>query len=338
MTTVTGYRIGRWYAVLAGALAVTVVAGLLTGEVAISPGEAWRAILGKVGIGEGSSTEAVFWSIRMPRIVAGTLVGAALGASGATQQGIYRNPMAEPYLLGVSSAAGLGVVIGISLTPAGTPALLTIAVASAAGATFSYFTRRISAATVNPARFILVGVILGLALLAWTVIFVFAWDSPRLPTFTYFVFGSLGGVTWESTWSALPFIAGGVAVMSIFMRELDLLALGDDEALHLGVDVKRVAATVLIGGGIATGASVALGGVIGFVGLLAPFVVRRWVGPGHRHLIVASALGGAIAVAGADIFARLIAGPVEVPIGIVTAALGGPLLVWMLLRGRGSLT
>jgi iron complex transport system permease protein len=336
VTTQTRYPVARWYAVSSIALLVVVVVGLGVGEVPISPTEAWLAFVGRFGLGEGSAFDAVFWSIRMPRIVAGVLVGATLGAAGAALQGVYRNPMADPFLLGISSAAGLGVVVGIAMTPAGATPVITMAVAAAAGAAFALFTRTVSRLTVDPARFILVGVALGFALLAWTVMFVFIWDSPRLPTFAYFVFGSLGTTTWKAVWSALPFFLSGLALVAVFTRELDLLALGDREARHVGVSVRRVVAAVLAGTGIAVGASVGLAGVIGFVGLLAPFVVRRWVGPSHRNLIPASAIVGATAVVAADILARLVAGPVEVPIGIVTAAFGGPILVWMLVRTRGS--
>ena len=338
MTTPTRYRVGATYAILGIVLVVAMLIALGVGEVSIPASEAWRAFVGRFGIGEGSTTEGVFWSIRMPRVVAGALVGATLGAAGAALQGVYRNPMADPYLLGISSAAGLGVVIGIALTPAGGIPILVMGVAAATGALFALFTRRVSKATVDPARFILVGVALGLALLAWTVLFVFAWDSPRLPTFAYFVFGSLAATTWKAVWSALPFLVGGLAMVAILTRQLDLLALGDREARHLGVSVDRVVGAVLVGTGIAVGASVGLAGVIGFVGLLAPLFVRRWVGPSHRTLLPASALAGATAVVLADVLARLIAGPVEVPIGIVTAAIGGPILVWMLVRTKGSTT
>jgi len=338
MTTRTTYRVGLWYTILGAALVISVGIGLQVGEVDISITDAVRAVLGKFGIGDGTPNEAVFWSIRVPRVLGAVLVGVALGAAGASLQGLYRNPMADPYLLGISSAAGFGVVVGIALTPAGTTPVLTMAVAAAAGAGFALFTRQVYRATVDPARFVLVGVSLGLALLAWTVTFVFIWDSPRLPTFTYFVFGGLGGVTWEAWWSALIFVVAGLIAIGIFVRELDLMALGDNEARHLGVSVDRVAAAVLIGAGAAVGASVGLAGVIGFVGLLAPFLVRRLVGPSHRHLVAASAVAGAVFVVGADVVARLLAGPVEVPIGIVTAALGGPLLVWMLMRGGESTT
>lgn len=333
----TRYRIGLWLGLLTVILVAAVVTSTLVGEVPISPGDAWRSLLARLGVDTTASFEAVVWSIRIPRVMAAVLVGAALGAVGATLQGVYRNQLADPYLLGVSSAAGLGAALAISLTPSGTPAFVTIAVAAGAGALFALITRRVSRATVDPTRFILVGVMLGTSLFAWTVILVFVQDSPRLPTFTYFVFGSLAGITWAALWSAIILVSLGLAIGLMFLREIDLLAMGEREAGHLGVPVTRVVGGVLIGAGIAAGATAGLAGVIGFVGLLGPFVARSLVGPSHRYLVPAAALTGAIFVVAADVLARWLAGSVEVPIGIVTAAVGGPLLAWMLVR-RGSLT
>jgi iron complex transport system permease protein len=319
-------------ALLAILLAVVAVA-LFVGTVSISVAQAWSVLLDRLGIGESATTAgAVFWSIRLPRVLAAVIVGAALGLSGAAIQGLYRNPLADPYLVGVSSAAGLGAVIGIVLTSAGGYPLATIALAAAAGAGFALLTRRIAAATVDPTRFLLVGVALGIALLAWTVVLVFIADSPRLPTFTYFIFGSFGGVTWKGIAAALPLAVAGCALIAFSGRAVDLFALGDREAQHLGVDVGRSSAIVLIGVGIAVGATVGLAGVIGFVGLLAPFAVRRWMGASHRALFPAAAILGAAFVVAADLSARILADPVEVPVGIITAAVGGPLLVVLLMR------
>lgn len=314
-------------------LAAVVLVALFVGTVSISPTDAWRVLLDRFGITDSETTAgAVFWSIRLPRVLAAVLVGGVLGLAGAALQGVYRNPLADPYLVGISSAAGLGAVLGIVLTTAGGFPLATVALAAAAGAGFALLTRRIAAATVDPARFLLVGVALGFALLAWTVVLVFIWDSPRLPTFTYFVFGSFGGVTWKGIGAALPFAVAGSVLIAYSVRALDLLALGDREAQHLGVGLRQVVATVLVGVGIAVGATVGLAGVIGFVGLLAPYVVRRWMGPSHRVLLPASAVAGATFLVAADLVARLLAEPVEVPIGIVTAAVGGPFLVILLVR------
>jgi iron complex transport system permease protein len=322
--------------ILSALLITAAAASLLVGEVPISPSDAWRAVLSRLGADVEAPFEAILWSIRVPRVLAAILVGGALGAAGTTIQGVYRNPIADPYLLGVSSAAGLGAALAISVTPAGTPALVAIAVAAAAGALFALVTRAVNRATVDPTRFILVGVVLGISLFAWTVILVFVKDSPRLPTFTYFVFGSLGGITWAALWSATVLAAIGLIVAAVFLRDLDILAIGESEAGHVGVPVARVVALVLIGAGLAVGASVGLAGVIGFVGLLGPYVARLLVGPAHRHLVPSAALCGAIFVVCADIAARGLGGAVEIPIGIVTAAVGGPLLAWLVVRHRSA--
>lgn len=314
-------------------LTLVVAVALFVGTVAISPADAWQVLLDRLGVSNRESTAGnVFWSIRLPRVVAAVIAGAMLGLSGAALQGVYRNSLADPYLLGVSSAAGLGAVFGIVLTSAGGYPVATMALAAAAGAGLALLTRRIAEATVDPARFVLVGVALGIALLAWTVVLVFMWDSPRLPTFTYFVFGSFGGVTWKSVGTAVVFAAVGSVLILSWVRALDLLALGDREAQHLGVEVRRLVAVVLAGVGIAVGASVGLAGVIGFIGLLAPYLVRGWLGASHRVLLPASAIVGATLVVAADLIARIIAEPVEVPVGIITAAIGGPFLVLLLVR------
>jgi iron complex transport system permease protein len=335
-TPETRYRVGFSLTVLTVILIVAILTSTLIGEVPISVTEAWRAVASRFGIEIEATYEAVFWSIRVPRVLAAVVVGGVLGAAGSAIQGVYRNPMADPYLLGVSSAAGLGAALAISVTPAGTPSLVAIGAAAGAGALFALATRLVNRATLDPARFILVGTMLGISLFAWTVILVFVQNSPRLPTFTYFVFGSLGGITWGALWSANLLAAGGLVIAMIFLRELDLLALGEREAGQLGVPVTRVVALVLVGAGIAVGASVGLIGVVGFVGLLGPLVARSLVGPSHRHLVPAAALAGAIFVVAADVAARWIAGSVEIPIGIVTAAVGGPVLAWLLGRRRAE--
>ena len=184
----------------------------------------------------------------------------------------------------------------------------------------------------EPARLLLIGLTLGLGLLAWTVIIVFIADTPRLPTFTYFIFGSLGTARPAGVWASSVVVLPALAWTLRSWRPLDLLALGDVEAHHLGVDVRRTRRSMLLAAGAMTGATVGLGGVIGFVGLMGPWIVRRWAGPSTIRALPAAALAGATLILAADMVARTVAGPVEVPVGIVTAALGGPLLVWTLTR------
>ena len=315
------------------ALLATAVFGLFVGAANLSLSEAWKGLASGLGLADtGGLAEAVVMEIRLPRIIGGILVGASLGVGGTGLQGVYRNPVAEPYLLGVSAAAGLGFVLGALVTQIGAVPVTPILLAGIAGALVALLTRKIAAVAPTGNGLVLVGVALGFAFLAWTLVVTFIVDSPRLPTFAYFVFGSLGTVTWPLVYVSLPVIITGVLVIGSNARSLDLMSLGETQAMSLGVDVTRMTTFVLGTVGIIVGASVAVAGVVGFVGLLAPLVGRRVVGPGHRNLITAAAVLGGLFVLWADILIRGLVGQVEVPLGVVTAAVGGPVLIIMLLR------
>ncbi len=315
------------------ALLATAVFGLFVGAANLSLSEAWKGLASGLGLADtGGLAEAVVMEIRLPRIIGGILVGASLGVGGTGRQGVYRNPVAEPYLLGVSAAAGLGFVLGALVTQIGAVPVTPILLAGIAGALVALLTRKIAAVAPTGNGLVLVGVALGFAFLAWTLVVTFIVDSPRLPTFAYFVFGSLGTVTWPLVYVSLPVIITGILVIGSNARSLDLMSLGDTQAMSLGVDVTRMTTFVLGTVGIIVGASVAVAGVVGFVGLLAPLVGRRVVGPGHRNLITAAAVLGGLFVLWADILIRGLVGQVEVPLGVVTAAVGGPVLIIMLLR------
>ena len=315
------------------ALLATAVFGLFVGAANLSLSEAWKGLASGLGLADtGGLAEAVVMEIRLPRIIGGILVGASLGVGGTGLQGVYRNPVAEPYLLGVSAAAGLGFVLGALVTQIGAVPVTPILLAGIAGALVALLTRKIAAVAPTGNGLVLVGVALGFAFLAWTLVVTFIVDSPRLPTFAYFVFGSLGTVTWPLVYVSLPVIITGILVIGSNARSLDLMSLGETQAMSLGVDVTRMTTFVLGTVGIIVGASVAVAGVVGFVGLLAPLVGRRVVGPGHRNLITAAAVLGGLFVLWADILIRGLVGQVEVPLGVVTAAVGGPVLIIMLLR------
>jgi iron complex transport system permease protein len=324
---------------LSVALLVLAVVGLLSGAVAVSPADLFHMLGRRLGISDDPErlTDSVLWAIRLPRVLAGAVVGAGLGAAGAALQGTFRNHMADPHLVGISPAAGLGAVIGIAVTPVGGPPVIMMLGAAAGGAVAALVMRRISMRVLDSNQFILVGLALGLGMLAWLGAIVLAWDSPRVPTFTFWVFGGLSGSTWSTFAAGTPVVFVGVATIAASARSLDLLALGETEARHLGLNVDRVIAVVLIGVGVAVGGAVGLGGAIGFVGLIVPLILRRWIGPGHRWLIPAAALAGAAMVVAVDILARTIASPVEIPVGLLTAILGAPVFIWFLMRvGRGS--
>ena len=323
-------RIRPTLIVLGLIVVASIALGLIVGEVELGARDVWEALIGRLPSSSRAPGDAVLWSLRVPRVLAGIVVGVGLGAGGATAQAFYRNPMADPYLLGISSAAGLGAVAGVLAgSTLGTPIVITV-LASLIGAMFAIGVRRLAGNQSDLTHLVLVGLTLGIALLAWTVIVVFIADTPRLPTFTYFIFGSLGSVTWSTLGPAAAVVVafGGVVVGQ--WRKLDLLALGEADAHHLGLDVRRTAVVVLGSVGALTGATVALAGVIGFVGLLAPILVSRLVGPSARVRIPSAAMAGSALVLLADVVSRSIAGPVEVPIGIVTAAVGGPVLVWLI--------
>ena len=309
-------------------LALAVVS-LFVGAADLSPSEVWQGLFGDAD----NITSAVVTGIRLPRVLGAISLGVALGIGGLGLQASFRNKLAEPYLLGISSGAGLGLVVGALLQTGDVP-LVPVASAAVSGVLAALLIRRLGNFTTSSDGLILTGVALNFVFLAWTLILIFAIDSPRLPTFVYFVFGSLATVTWPILWIAVFLIAGAMVVIATKARALDLLSLGDDEASSLGIDVPRVVTAVLLATGVATGASVAMAGVVGFVGLVASLVGRQLFGSSHRVLIPATATIGAIFVLISDTLIRGVFGQVEVPLGVVTAAIGGPLLVTILLRAR----
>lgn len=320
--------------VLAVGLVVTSFVGMLVGSVAVDLGDLWHMVGVKTGISDDPErlTDNVLWAIRLPRVLTGVVAGAALGVAGVGLQGAFRNPIADPHLLGVAPAAGLGAVAGIALTPAGGSPLLMFAGAVAGALSLALLMRVVAANTVDAGRLVLVGLALGLAVLAVLGAVVLAWDSPRVPTFNFWVFGGLSGATWSKLGIGFLVAAAGIGGVVWLGRALDVLALGESEARHLGVPVARVRFAVLVAVGLAVGAAVGLSGVVGFVGLVVPLVLRSFVGPAHRSLAGLSALGGAMTLALIDVAARSLAAPIEIPVGLLTAAVGAPVLVWFLLR------
>jgi iron complex transport system permease protein len=325
--------------VLGIGLLVLMVLGLLSGAVAVGPADLFHMLGRRLGLTDDPQrlTDSVLWAIRLPRVLAGAVVGGGLGVAGAALQGTFRNQMADPHLVGISPAAGLGAIAGIAVTPIGGPPFLMMVGAAVGGTAVALLMRRIARRVIEPNQFILVGLALGLAMLAWLGAIVLAWDSPRVPTFTFWVFGGLAGSTWSTLGAGTPIVLLGSVIVAAAARSLDLLALGETEARHVGVDVDRVIALILIGVGLAVGGAVGLGGAIGFVGLIVPLILRKWIGPTHRRLIPSSALAGAAMVVAIDIVARTVAAPVEIPVGLLTAILGAPVFVWFLMRvGRST--
>lgn len=334
----------RMFALLAVALAAAAVVALGRGAVAISPGEILAAIGDRLGLdlGEVSARKvAILWSIRAPRVVLAALVGAALGSAGATLQGVVRNPVADPTLIGVSGGAALGavawLVVGARwLGVAGPWPLPITAFAGALLATsIALALARVEGRT-SAVTLLLGGLGLASVTGAGTGILIYLADDAALRSITFWSLGSVGGATWPVVAAAAVPIGVALVALPRLAGGLDRLALGELEARHVGVDVERLIRRAALFSALAVGAAVATCGVIGFVGLVVPYVVRGAAGPGHRTLLPACALGGAALQVSADLVARTLVAPTELPVGILTAALGGPVLLTLVRRGRAT--
>jgi iron complex transport system permease protein len=315
-------------------LVVVFGANLAMGTAQISFGDVIAVFGDRLGLG-GSPTrgeDAIVWEIRFPRALTAVVAGAGLAAVGTALQGRYRNRLADPQLLGIGPGAAIGAVIG-SLVGGVFPAVVGGAIA---GALTALLVARLAATRPGEeSRFILAGVALGAALSAWLGFIVFGSDSTRVPPIEFWLLGGLNRVTWDAFWVAAFATTLGLVPIVAFSRRLDLFALGEGEARHLGVRVEAATIVLLVATGVVTGTIVGVAGVIGFVGLVVPHVVRRLTGPRHAAQFLVALPMGALAVLAADLFARTILSPTEIPVGLVTAVVGGPFLVWLIVpRGQ----
>ena len=328
-------------------VAILGIAALLSasiGAVRISPGEIFRILLAALGLLPESSVDAtaaaVFWNIRLPRVVLGIFVGGALACCGALLQGLFRNPLADPALLGISGgamfAAALFIVFGSSVARwAGGIGLPAVAFAGALGATT--LVRRLGqrGGATDVTVLLLAGMAIAAIAGAGTGLLSFLATDTQLRALTLWSLGSLGGATWTGVvWVGVP-VSVVLALAMRTAKELDALVLGEREAHHLGVDVERLKGRLVFLTALGVGVAVAATGTIGFVGLVIPHLLRLLIGPGHGPLLPAAALGGASLLLLADLLARTVAAPAELPIGALTAMIGGPFFLYLLLRRRG---
>lgn len=330
-------------AVLAVALAGTILLSLAAGASDASVAAVASDLL--FGSGDVSVRDrVVIYDIRMPRVVMGVLIGAALAVSGAVMQGLFRNPLADPGLVGVSAGAGLGavavIVLGTSSLAMFTFWLGTLAVPMAAffgGLVTTLILYRIATrqGRTSVATMLLAGLALTALAMALMGILIFMADDQQLRELTFWQLGSLAGATWAKNASVGPIIVLALATTPFLARGLNALSLGEGTALHLGIPVQRLKYVAIVACSAAVGASVAVSGGIGFVGMVVPHLLRLSIGPDNRYLLPASALLGAILLLLADAVARTIVAPAELPIGIVTAMAGAPFFLWILLRNRG---
>ena len=320
-------------------LASLLVVGLIAvsvGTVAVNPMDTLQVLIDRmlpVDIETSRIADPIIWNIRLPRVVAALGAGAALGAAGATLQGLFRNPVADPYLVGMSSVSSIGVLLGLGLAWGTLGPIGGVLGGAIVGSIASGFVLVMARNTGGePSRLILVGVGFGLAVSAVVAAASIAINDPRIPDVSFWFVGSLAASTWGTATWAVVLALVSVAVIFPLTDRIDVMSLGTASASHLGVNVNRVATVALAAAGLGVGASVGAAGVVAFVGLMGGTIARSLVGPHHRRSLIAAAFAGATILIAADAIGRLIGGRFEVPVGLITAAIGGPYLVWLITR------
>ena len=319
---------------LTGGLAMVLVL-LAFGAVMIGPYGLTTGQVLSVLLGQGDQqAQIVVWNIRLPRVGAALLVGAALAAAGASYQALFRNPLVSPDILGVSAGAGLGAVAGIFLS---LPVVMIQASAFVGGMVAVGLVTLVGSlvrGTDRTLTLVLLGVVVGaLAGAATSLLKVMADPYDQLPAITFWLLGSLASITTRDIVPALPVVLIGLVPLALLRWRINVLSLGDEEARALGIEAGRTRLVVIASATLITASVTALAGVVGWVGLVIPHIARMLVGPGFGRLLPASAMIGAGYLLVVDTLARTIAA-VEVPLGVLTAVIGAPFFVWLLARGR----
>ncbi len=330
---------------LAGGLVLTLVLALASGVVPV-PVRSLFSMLASLLSGSSleSVPERVFVAIRLPRALLAVLTGAGLGAAGAAMQGLFRNPLADPGLMGVTAGASLSaslmiVVVGDRALGAshgifGLFLLPTAAFVGALGATFLIWSFAQHSGAVRLTTLLLAGIAVNAVAFAGVGFLTYVATDVQLRELTSWNLGSMNGATWGGVLASAPFVLACVLGLPRLARSLNALSLGEEDAGYLGVDVERTKRWVLLLVALGTGATVAFTGAIGFIGLVVPHLVRLAIGPDHRTLLPGSALLGAIVLTLADTLARVCVAPSELPVGVVTALLGAPFFLWLLRAAR----
>ncbi len=284
-----------------------------------------------------STWETIIMDVRLPRVILTAVVGAALATAGAVFQGLFKNPMADPYVIGVSSGAALGATVAVMLdVGAVSLGFYTVPVMSFLGAlaaTFIVYRLAKVGGRIPISTLLLSGLAIS-SLLSAVMTFIMAGFGKDLHSIIFWLMGGLSARNWSHVKMALPFFAIGFPIALVFARDLNIMLLGDEKALHLGIEVEQVKKILLVSGAMMAAAAVSVSGLIGFVGLMTPHAVRLLVGPDHKLLLPASALGGAIFLIFADILARILLAPTEIPVGVITALLGAPFFIYLLRMKR----
>ncbi|MDX1691009.1 MAG: iron ABC transporter permease [Acidimicrobiia bacterium] len=320
-----------------GALVAAAAAGILIGPASLDPGPVLLEVLDRlplVSVDSGLTTReaAIVWELRVPRVALGLLVGAVLAAAGGAYQGVFRNPLADPYLLGVAAGAGFGATIAI-VSAGSTAALVPIAAfAGALGAVaLTYALGGVGGGGRTGATLLLAGVAVA-AFFTAAQTFLQQQNADTVRQVFAWILGRLSTAGWSEVRLLLPYAVLSIAVVLLHRRLLDVLAVGEEEAESLGVRASRVRLVVVLAATIGTAAAVAVSGLIGFVGIVVPHTIRLLWGSSYRVIIPISALAGAAFLVLADLVARTVLSPAEIPIGVVTAFVGGPFFAVVLRR------
>lgn len=334
-------RITIVYAVSVALLVVLALVSAAVGQVPTTPLEVAGSVAHRIGLDWGPlphhpAGEVTLWEVRFPRVVLAMLVGAALATAGALLQGVFANPLAEPGVIGVSAGAavGAGVVIVVGGAFAAAWSVAGGAFVAGLGTTLTVYLLSRSGGRTETVTLVLTGVAVN-AFAGGLMSFLLFTASPAArDQIVFWQMGSLNGATWQAVAVVAPLAAVGVAAAVLMAPRLDLLALGESAARHLGVDVERLRRNVIVVVAILATAGVAFTGIILFVGLIVPHVVRMLVGPAHRVLIPLSAILGAVVLLAADIGARTLVHNADLPLGMLTSLVGGPFFFWLLRRTR----
>jgi iron complex transport system permease protein len=325
-------------------LLVSFVVGVLAGPVDLGVGAVVESAAARLHL-PGFSTslspteEAILWEIRVPRVVLAALVGAMLALAGATYQGVFRNPLADPYLLGVAAGAGLGATVAVAYLPEGFMGQRALPIAAfvggAAAVMLTYEVGRSARRERDAATLVLAGVTVAAFFTAWQT-FVQQQNSETLQQVYSWILGNIPSTGWSDVVLILPYVVVAAAVILSLRRVVDVLNLGDDEAASLGVDVRRVRLALVVAATLGTAAAVAVSGLIGFVGIIVPHAIRLLTGIGYRALLPLSMIVGAGFLVLADVIARTALSPAEIPLGVITAFFGAPFFALVLRTTKGG--
>jgi iron complex transport system permease protein len=328
-----------WLGIALGSLCAAVLLGVTLGPAALAPWQVIRELFGSALFLPDPSDltgtqQAIVWELRVPRVVLGGLVGAMLSLAGASYQGVFRNPLADPYLLGVAAGAGLGATIVIAYLPAGSRSLLPVAAFAGAvvAVVLAYLVGR-SVGGRSSITLILAGVAVAAFFTALQT-YLQQRNAETIRQVYSWILGRLSTTGWSEVLMLLPYVAVCATVLLLHRRLLDVMSVGDAEADSLGIRSGRVRALVVIAATLGTAAAVAVSGLIAFVGIVVPHTVRLMVGPSYRLLLPLSMVFGATFLILSDLAARTVASPAELPIGVITAFIGAPFFVVVLRTSR----